>query len=71
MRQPAYPASYLCAHEFGITEIKFHQTQPTKLFTASLTGELWKWEQNQQIIPQEYETKLTTVCAMLSAFSYL
>lgn len=38
--------------------MKFHPTQPDKLFTASANGELWKWTQNMmQTIPQEFENK--------------
>lgn len=58
IRQPNFPASYLSAHDHAITELKFHPTQPDKLFTASANGELWKWTQNMmQVIPQEYENK--------------
>lgn len=58
VRQPNFPASYLSAHDFAITELKFHPTQPDKLFTASANGELFKWTQNMmQAIPQEYDNK--------------
>jgi len=45
IRQPSFPASYLSAHDHASTELKFHPTQPDKLFTASANGELWKWTQ--------------------------
>lgn len=58
VRQPNFPASYLCAHDSAITELKFHPTQPDKLFSAAASGEVWKWTQNMmQAIPQEYENK--------------
>lgn len=51
-----FPASYLRAHDFGITEIKFHQTQPTKMFSTSENGELCQWSQNTlQAIPSEFD----------------
>lgn len=44
LRQPAFPASYLSAHEnSSITDVAFHRTDPTKLFTASESGELFRW----------------------------
>lgn len=56
LRQPTFPASYLCAHDFAITELMFHPTQPDKLFSASSNGELWKWTQNMmQTITQDYD----------------
>ena len=60
LRQPNYPASYLCAHDSAITELMFHPTQPDKLFSASANGELWKWTQNMLQIPQEYDSKNAT-----------
>lgn len=47
LRQHAFPASYLSAHTNAITELHFHRTQPNKLFTASESGELWQWNQQQ------------------------
>lgn len=46
LRQPQFPASYLKAHEHAITELAFHRTQPSRLFSASEGGELWQWNQN-------------------------
>lgn len=41
LRKENYPASYLMAHESSaITELKFHSTDPTKLYTAADCGEL-------------------------------
>ena len=56
LRNPSFPASYLCSHNFAITELMFHATQPDKLFSASANGELWKWTQNMmQNITQDYD----------------
>jgi len=52
LRNPSFPASYLCSHNYAITELLFHPTQPDKLFLASANGELWKWTQN---ITQDYD----------------
>lgn len=41
-----YPASYLSTHEHPITDINFHRTEPTKLFTSSEGGELFQWSHN-------------------------
>ncbi|XP_037955390.1 nucleoporin Nup43-like [Teleopsis dalmanni] len=46
LRQPGIPASYLSAHTSAITELAFHHTDPTKLFTASEDGEMWLWSQH-------------------------
>lgn len=44
LRQPAFPASYLSAHDnSSITDVAFHRTDPSKLFTASESGELFQW----------------------------
>lgn len=45
LRNPGYAASYLTAHDSGITELAYHPTEPTKLFTASEGGELYQWSQ--------------------------
>jgi nuclear pore complex protein Nup43 len=56
LRNPSFPASYLCSHNFAITELMFHPTQPDKLFSSSANGELWKWTQNMiQNITQDYD----------------
>lgn len=60
LRQPSFPASYLCAHDHAITELMFHPTQPDKLFTASANGELWKWTQNtMQSLTQDFDARNT------------
>lgn len=46
LRNSSYPASYLTAHESAISEMSFHPTEPTKLFTASEGGELYQWSQS-------------------------
>lgn len=49
LRQPGYPASYLSAHTSAITEIRFNHREPSKLFTASESGELWLWHQQSNM----------------------
>lgn len=67
LRQPSFPSSYLCAHDFAITEVMFHPTQPDKLFTASANGELWKWTQNMmQTISQDYDNRNDTANSWLN-----
>lgn len=51
-----FASSYLSAHDFAITEMKFHQTQPSKMFTASESGEICQWTQKQGI-PTEFESQ--------------
>ncbi|XP_075148911.1 nucleoporin 43 [Haematobia irritans] len=46
LRNPGYPASYLSAHSSPITDIGFHRSDPTKLFTTAECGELWLWSQH-------------------------
>lgn len=46
LRQPSIPAAYLSAHSSNLNEIKFHCTEPSKLYTCSEDGELWLWNQN-------------------------
>lgn len=43
LRNPGYPASYLSAHTSPITDIGFHRSDPSKLFTTAESGELWLW----------------------------
>lgn len=43
LRNPMFPASYLSAHESPITDMAYHRTDPTKLYTASEAGELFQW----------------------------
>lgn len=45
LRNPGYAASYLTAHDSAITELGYHPTEPTKLFSASEGGELYQWSQ--------------------------
>lgn len=59
LRQPNYPASYLSAHTSAITEIAFHKTQPTKLFTAAENGELWQWTQNTLMMNTGIESQMS------------
>lgn len=67
LRQPSFPSSYLCAHDFAITEVMFHPTQPDKLFTSSANGELWKWTQNMmQTITQDYDNRNDTANSWLN-----
>ncbi|XP_067627184.1 nucleoporin Nup43 [Eurosta solidaginis] len=56
LRQPGYPASYLSAHTSAITEISFHPTEPSKLFTAAETGELWLWSTQSKVNVTDMET---------------
>lgn len=50
LRNPTFPASYLCAHDNSpITDVAFQRTNPTKLFTASETGELFEWSYKSTI----------------------
>ncbi|XP_053698410.1 nucleoporin Nup43 [Sabethes cyaneus] len=46
LRHKQFPASYLKAHEQAITELAFHKTEPSRLYSASEGGELWQWNQN-------------------------
>lgn len=49
LRQPKMPASYLSAHTTNLNEIKFHCTEPSKLYTCSEDGELWLWNQSSPL----------------------
>lgn len=53
LRQPGFPASYLSAHTSAITEIGFHRSDPTKLFSAAEAGELWLWAQHPTMSAME------------------
>lgn len=57
LRKPNIPASYLSAHSEPINEIGFHKTEPSKLFTAAESGELWLWTQNTQPVIGIRETE--------------
>ncbi|KAL1116545.1 hypothetical protein AAG570_005017 [Ranatra chinensis] len=43
LRHSASPLLVYNAHELSITDIGFHHTRPSNLFTASETGEIWQW----------------------------
>ncbi|XP_066595780.1 nucleoporin Nup43 [Prorops nasuta] len=43
LRQINYPIPPLNAHEKAINEILFHPDRPENLFTCSMGGELWHW----------------------------
>ena len=43
LRNFDHQALYLSAHDSSISEINFHPTEPSKLFTSSETGELYQW----------------------------
>ncbi|XP_068156843.1 nucleoporin Nup43 [Drosophila tropicalis] len=47
LRNLAYPASYLTAHNSPINDIRFHSKDPSKLFTAAEGGEVWLWSENK------------------------
>ena len=49
LRQPNVPASYLSAHSSSLNEIKFHSTEPSRLYTCSEDGELWLWNHTSPI----------------------
>ncbi|XP_065371778.1 nucleoporin Nup43 [Calliphora vicina] len=49
LRNPGYPASYLSAHNSPITDIGFHRSDPSKLFSTAESGELWLWSQHSSM----------------------
>lgn len=49
LRQPTTPAAYLSAHSSNLNEIKFHHSEPSKLYTCSEDGELWLWNQSMPL----------------------
>lgn len=62
LNKSLFPSSYLSAHDFAITEMKFHPTQPKNMFTAA--GELVSWSQNSlQNIPTEFESQKSSATA--------
>lgn len=62
LRQPAFPASYYTVHEkSSVTDINFHRTDPTKLFTASESGELFQWSHKAQQITERIDGQLTVI----------
>lgn len=62
LRQPAFPASYYTVHErTSVSDIAFHRTDPTKLFTSSESGELFQWSHKAQQITERIDGQLTVV----------
>lgn len=60
LRQPGFPVSYLSAHNSPITDIGFHRSDPTKLYSATEDGELWQWAHQPSIsVPQDLEAQKT------------
>ncbi|XP_017144334.2 nucleoporin Nup43 [Drosophila miranda] len=49
LRNLQLPSSYLSAHESAITDIAFHRSDPSKVFTAAEEGEVWMWSDNKGI----------------------
>ncbi|KAG7190344.1 hypothetical protein KM043_006457 [Ampulex compressa] len=47
LRHNTYPISQLNAHAKAVSEILFHQDRPENLFTCSVSGELWHWNNTQ------------------------
>ncbi|XP_011301967.1 nucleoporin Nup43 [Fopius arisanus] len=47
LRQSTYPISQLLAHSRAIAEVMFHPDRPDNLFTSSINGELWHWNDIQ------------------------
>ncbi|XP_014236487.1 nucleoporin Nup43 [Trichogramma pretiosum] len=48
LRYNTYPTSQLSAHSKSVSEILFHKDQPENLFTCSVSGEVWHWNNTQQ-----------------------
>lgn len=60
LRQPSFPASYYTVHEkSSVSDIAFHRTDPTKLFTSSESGELFEWSHKAQQITERIDGQLT------------
>lgn len=60
LRQPAFPASYYTVHDkSSVTDIAFHRTDPTRLFTSSEAGELFQWSHKAQQITDKIDGPLT------------
>lgn len=58
--QPAFPASYYTVHETSsVSDIAFHHTDPSKLFTSSESGELFQWSHKAQQITEKIDGQLT------------
>lgn len=47
LRENTYPVLQLNAHTKAISEILFHQDRPDNIFTCSVSGELWHWNNTQ------------------------
>ncbi|XP_014210853.1 nucleoporin Nup43 isoform X2 [Copidosoma floridanum] len=47
LRYKTYPISQLSAHSNSISEIAFHPDRPENLYTCSITGEVWHWNNSQ------------------------
>ncbi|XP_067207554.1 nucleoporin Nup43 [Linepithema humile] len=47
LRENTYPVLQLNAHTKAISEILFHQDRPDNIFTCSVSGELWHWNNAQ------------------------
>lgn len=58
LRQPSFPASYLTAHESSITDLAYHRSDPSKLFTASQRGELYQWSYSANQISDRIDGNL-------------
>ncbi|OXU27468.1 hypothetical protein TSAR_011206 [Trichomalopsis sarcophagae] len=48
LRYNTYPTSQLSAHSKSVSEILFHRDRPDNLFTCSISGEVWHWNNTQQ-----------------------
>ncbi|KAH8395938.1 hypothetical protein KR215_012255, partial [Drosophila sulfurigaster] len=58
LRNLEYPASYLSAHNSPITDIGFHNQDPSKLFSSAGSGEVWMWSENKtHIDPNQQDGK--------------
>lgn len=54
LRHSAFPASYLRPHDnCAITDVAYHRTDPTKLFTTSEAGELYQWSYKANLLSDE------------------
>lgn len=48
LRYNTYPTSQLSAHSKSVSEILFHKDRPDNLFSCSISGEVWHWNNTQQ-----------------------
>lgn len=59
LRQTAFPASYLRPHDdCAITDVAYHRTDPTKLFTTSEAGELYQWSYKTNQLSDEQAKRI-------------